>query len=235
MSYVGPFPVEPKQGGTGDTTLTNNGVLIGKGTNPVSSLVAALNGQLVIGNTGNAPSVAGLASAGGTILITNGAGTINLDVASSPSSPGSFLWYLHTSLSNVTGDATIYKVIFDTKFFDTSSSFNGGTFTAPANGIYCFGYALLASNLAVGHTDAEITINATGVFPGDGASTTIMNPYAASASGLLVMTGTVIVPLLATQYVYLTIQVEGSTLTVGLDGTANTNTMGTYFYGYMIS
>ncbi len=231
MAYVGPFPVEPKQGGTGDTTLTNNGVLIGKGTNPVSSLVAALNGQLVIGNTGNAPSIAGLASAGGTILITNGAGTINLDVASSPS----FLWYLHNSLSNVTGDGTIYNVIFDTKFFDTSSAFNGETFTAPANGIYCFGYALYAAPLLVGHTTAEITINAPGVFPGNAANPTIMNPYAASAGGYLVMTGTVIVPLLATQQVYLAIQVQGSTLTVGLEGTANTNTMGTYFYGYMIS
>lgn len=79
MSYVGPFPIEPKQGGTGDTTLTNNGVLIGKGTSPISSLVALLNGQLVIGNTGNPPSVGYITSLGGTITISFGAGTINLE------------------------------------------------------------------------------------------------------------------------------------------------------------
>ncbi len=39
----------------------------------------ATNGQLLIGNTGNAPTFANLTSIGGTIVITEGPGTINLE------------------------------------------------------------------------------------------------------------------------------------------------------------
>lgn len=45
----------------------------------LDELGAMLNGQLIIGSTGATPGIANLASAGGTIAITNGAGTINLE------------------------------------------------------------------------------------------------------------------------------------------------------------
>ena len=41
----------------------------------------ATNGQLVIGSTGADPVLATLASAGGTVTITNTAGAINLEAA----------------------------------------------------------------------------------------------------------------------------------------------------------
>lgn len=65
-------------GGTGATNFTSNGVLYGNGTNPVSALTAATNGQLIIGSTGNPPSLAALTSSDGSILIANGAGSIDL-------------------------------------------------------------------------------------------------------------------------------------------------------------
>jgi hypothetical protein len=81
MAYTGPFPIPVKDGGTGAQTLTNHCVLLGNGTNAVSAFSAATNGQLIIGNTGNAPSLATLTSTGASITITNGAGTINLESA----------------------------------------------------------------------------------------------------------------------------------------------------------
>lgn len=85
-------------GGTGAATLT--GVLTGNGTsavtanaitqhavliagaaNAVSNLGVATNGQLIIGSTGADPVLATLTSTSGTISITNGAGSINLEVA----------------------------------------------------------------------------------------------------------------------------------------------------------
>ena len=66
-------------GGTGATTLTDGGVLLGSGTGAITALGQATNGQLVIGSTGADPVLATLASSGGSIAITNTAGGINLE------------------------------------------------------------------------------------------------------------------------------------------------------------
>ena len=49
-----------------------------------------------------------------------------------------FLAFLNTTVTNVTGDATQYTVIFDTEVFDQGSNFNLATsvFTAPITGRY---------------------------------------------------------------------------------------------------
>ena len=66
-------------GGTGATTLTDGGVLLGSGTGAITALAQATDGQLVIGSTGADPALATLASSGGSITITNSAGGINLE------------------------------------------------------------------------------------------------------------------------------------------------------------
>ena len=68
-------------GGTGATTLTDGGILLGSGVGAITPLAQATNGQLVIGSTGADPVLATLASAGGTVTITNTAGAINLEAA----------------------------------------------------------------------------------------------------------------------------------------------------------
>jgi|TARA_R110002110_G_scaffold150598_6_gene342683 hypothetical protein len=68
-------------GGTGATTLTDGGVLLGSGTGAITPLGQATNGQLVVGSTGADPVLATLASAGATVTITNTAGGINLEAA----------------------------------------------------------------------------------------------------------------------------------------------------------
>lgn len=51
-----------------------------------------------------------------------------------------FLAYVNTSIPNVTGDGTVYTIIYDTEVFDQNSDFNLGTsvFTAPVTGRYQF-------------------------------------------------------------------------------------------------
>src|SRR5579859_612275 len=71
----GKLPVA--NGGTGDSTLTAHGLLIGEGTSPVVSLGAATNGQVPIGSSGADPVLAAL-TAGTGISITNGAGSISV-------------------------------------------------------------------------------------------------------------------------------------------------------------
>lgn len=63
-------------------TVTNHGILIGGASNAVSSLGVATDGQIAIGSSGADPVLANITSTGGTILITNGAGSINLEAVS---------------------------------------------------------------------------------------------------------------------------------------------------------
>lgn len=73
-AVTGTLPVA--NGGTGATTLTSNGILVGNGTSAVSATTLT-NGQILIGSTGNAPVAATLTDGSG-VSITEGAGTITI-------------------------------------------------------------------------------------------------------------------------------------------------------------
>lgn len=72
-------------GGTGETSLTANAVLLGNGTSPIQT-IAMTNGQLLIGNSGSAPNSATL-SAGNLTGVLNGSGTIQIYSTLSSGSP----------------------------------------------------------------------------------------------------------------------------------------------------
>ena len=74
-------PIQPALGGTGRSTLTNHGVLVGAGTNAITQLAVGTSGQLLIGATAADPVFATPTSTAGSITYTTGAGTLNLDVA----------------------------------------------------------------------------------------------------------------------------------------------------------
>lgn len=59
--------------------VTEHAVLLAGASNAVTDLGVATDGQLIIGSTGADPVLAELTSTGGTIVITNGAGSINLE------------------------------------------------------------------------------------------------------------------------------------------------------------
>jgi len=61
------------------TNLTQHAPVIGGGSSALTPLGPLTNGQLVVGSTGAAPVAAALTSTGGTINVTLGAGTINLE------------------------------------------------------------------------------------------------------------------------------------------------------------
>ena len=65
------------RGGTGATTFTANGILIGNVANAISATAELANGELLIGSTGNAPTPATL-TAGTGVTVTNGAGSITI-------------------------------------------------------------------------------------------------------------------------------------------------------------
>ena len=71
------IPVKVVQGGTGASTLTDHGVLLGSGTDPITALGAMTDGQLVIGKTGADPVLATITE-GEAIDVTNAAGSITI-------------------------------------------------------------------------------------------------------------------------------------------------------------
>jgi hypothetical protein len=63
------------------STYTAHGVLLGEGASPIVATAAGTNGQLLIGSTGADPAFSTVTSSGGTITVTGGAHTLNLDLA----------------------------------------------------------------------------------------------------------------------------------------------------------
>ena len=80
---TGTLPVG--NGGTGASTLTDGGVLLGSGTGAITASAVLANGELLIGDNSGDPTVATL-SAGNGIDITNGAGSITIAAEESSAS-----------------------------------------------------------------------------------------------------------------------------------------------------
>ena len=72
---TGTLPVA--NGGTGATSLTDGGVLLGSGTGAVTATSVLTNGQLLIGDGTGDPTVATLTE-GSNVTITNGSGSISI-------------------------------------------------------------------------------------------------------------------------------------------------------------
>jgi len=66
-------------GGTGVSTLTQYGVLVGNGATDITALTVGTNGQLLVGSTGADPVFATL-NADRSLTATTGAGTLEIDV-----------------------------------------------------------------------------------------------------------------------------------------------------------
>jgi hypothetical protein len=72
FSLVGPYT---------PSSYTAHGVLLGEGSSSVVATAAGTNGQLLTGSTGADPAFSTLTSSGGTLTVTGGAHTLNLDLA----------------------------------------------------------------------------------------------------------------------------------------------------------
>lgn len=78
------IPRTVANGGTGATTLTDHGILLGSGTDAITPLGVASNGQIPIGSAGADPVLATLTGTANQITVTNGAGSITLSLPDTP-------------------------------------------------------------------------------------------------------------------------------------------------------
>ena len=68
-----------ENGGTGASTLTDGGILLGSGTGAITATAVLGNGELLIGDNSGDPTV-GTLTGGKGVDVTNGAGSITIDV-----------------------------------------------------------------------------------------------------------------------------------------------------------
>jgi hypothetical protein len=107
-------------GGTGVASPAAHTLPVAEGAAPFNFLGPLTNGQLLIGSTGADPVAASITSTGGTVTITAGAGTLDLEVAS-----GGFTW-------NDATTATVAMVVENGYVTDRAG---GVTYTLPATAV----------------------------------------------------------------------------------------------------
>jgi hypothetical protein len=67
-------------GGTGASSLTDGGILLGSGTGAITALGAAANGQIPIGDGTTDPVLATLTGTANEVTVTNGGGSVTLSI-----------------------------------------------------------------------------------------------------------------------------------------------------------
>jgi hypothetical protein len=143
----------------------------------------------------------------------------------------SFKATVDTPLSNVTGNATDYTVIFETEKYDLSGSYAvaTGIFTCPCAGVYLFAYSVGYTGIAAAHTRHDTALvhkNSAGTIQSQYVTTSAA--YAMSISGALVIANTHLMRLAEGDTVEVLANASGGTKVVGLSAS-------TSFAGYLLA
>ena len=238
--------------GTGQTTLTNHGVLLGQGTSAVGAVAPGTAGLPLVAQGASAdPSYAVLGISGGgtnqtsmttwgvnyfdgTSVNTTGAGTAGYVLTSNATSaptfqplgtvtPVAFLAYIDPAVANATGDGTSVTVPFNTVQYDVSTNYNNSTYAFTAP---IDGYYRFSTAVQLSSVGAGHTLG-TIFYTVNGTGnfyTQDSNPAAgADPSGNYTLQGSALLKLNAADTVQVVVTVSNSTKTVGLFGSGSTN------------
>lgn len=236
------------QSGSGalNITSTNGALTIDAGTGTLGIATDAAANTINIGTGGAAKTLTlGSTNTTSSTLIKSGSGniihntgfTINSSGIATSSVQPAFLVYLQTSLTAVTGNATSYTVIFDTKSFDQGTNFTlaTGIFTAPVTGKYLFSSSLFLSGTSSTNTTGSLSLN---LNSGSAFNYLAQNGDVASAGLLGNWTlggSTFLQSLTAGNTMSIRLIVSGSaTANIGIIGNATSAGVGSYFAGYLV-
>ncbi len=150
-----------------------------------------------------------------------------------------------TEAVDVTGDGTVYTVVFDSETFDTGTNFNPATgrFTAPFTGDYHFNAWVTINDTGAAHVrfDASFLHRDAAASAVNLYQFALLNPSSDAAAqagnsvagGNLAVSGALTLRLLASETVEVQIIVTGSTKTVDVFGAAAT-VQYTGFSGFLL-
>jgi hypothetical protein len=225
-------------GGSGSTEtltfagITANGGTVSLATDATTSTVNVGTGAgaktVTLGSTNGASSLAlktgtadfSLASATGTIISALDTGEITYPLQSS------FFANVGTTITDVTGDGTLYTIVFDTEVYDQNADYNNSTgiFTAPVTGRYNFSSTVGVSGLLVGHTRELLLFNASN----RAVRFIDMAPFTISTGTTLILTGSTYIDMDAADTIAIVVFISGSTKTVDILGTTGGNTQASF-------
>lgn len=199
------IPLPVSLGGTLRTSLTDGAILVGDGTSAVEMIGPLTDGQLIIGDTSGVSPVASALTAGTGITITNGAGSIEIELS------GPIATSFPTDSGTATPAGNLLNILGDsTQGLNTSGS--GATVTltiadasASQKGVQenasgAEAVAGTASNLSVTPFGMEQKLGAAtlnGVMIGGGASQQI-KATSAMTNGMVAIGSTGATPVAAT-------------------------------------
>jgi hypothetical protein len=126
--------------------------------------------------------------------------------------------------NNVTGDGTVYTVVFGTEIFDQNADFDGtSTFTAPVAGKYWIGHQLLLTNVSdATRIDVNvISSNRTYYFQYGGTQI-------ADANSGVQISDSMLIDMDASDTVYITLTAKNGTKIVDVNSASR-------FYGYLVA
>lgn len=231
--------------GSGTTAIgatSNSGTIsIGNGSSGAININCGTAG-INIGATANAHTTTlGSTNTTSATVIQSGSGNIAMNSGFTVDSTGrttntvqpAFHAFLTASTANnVTGDGTIYTIVFDGEHFDVGSSFNTGTgtFTAPKTGKYMFVVNLMTTNSVGSQTTGQLLL----VTTARTYQSYYDNPTTVKNTGNFYGKQlTIIADMTASDTAIVQLQMSGSTKTVGIFGDAT----GTYtnFCGYLVA
>ena len=188
-------PVSIANGGTGDTSLTLDGVLYGNGTSPVGVTGAGSNGQVLIGATGAAPA---FATVGGTqgVTLTTGANSLSIGLVNVPNSAlanSSITVAAGTGISVAGSPVSLGGTVTISAATSVPTTFtaDSGTATPSANNLNILGTS--AQGISTSASGASVTITAAN------ATTTTKGVASFNSSQFTVSSGAV--SLIATGFV----------------------------------
>ena len=134
----------------------------------------------------------------------------------------------------ITGDNSLYQVLFPDEIFDYGNNFAASTFTALQTGKYVFGTVLYFSGLTAAMTNCSVYIQTT-----SHKYYLMKQSYTAlqyTPAFTYTFSSSIMIPLNATDTVKLYMQFANGTKVVNLPGFTGLTPIRTpYFYGYLLS
>lgn len=134
--------------------------------------------------------------------------------------------------TNVTGDGTVYQVLFADELWDVGSHFAASTFTAPSTGKYILGVSLNLGGITNAMTNSLIYITA------DSINYRVLQCDWApgqDVAGQTMITTSILAPMTAASTAQVFIHFLNGAKVVDVLGATGSGIRAPYFYGYLLA